>query len=398
MTINRFSFVISIFLGTTIFTQVFGGPREVATRMFTALTGSTLPLNDTTYRPNMENLIAQGNFDGAAQVATGHPGHGFYNIVLKQFAAPMSNRGESARVPLNDFMALVIGAVRDNRDFRDVLTQDIYYYTDLVLHPELNTAPNTLTSFSNSSNSHFEELDSKRIDLFTYLDPKTQSGSLSVTDAAGLLTTRAWAYAHLQAGTNRRAIEFSLQEFLCRTLESVRNTSVSDDRVRRDVDRAPGGVPETYQVTCRGCHSIHDALGGAYAYFDWSMSGTRITQGSSPVAKMNQNATVFPGGFITSNNSWVSRFSTAQETELGLSSAIPKSGNGIKALGMMLANARTFASCMSTRVFRNVCGRDPTSTEVSSTITTLTNDFIASTYRLKLLFEKASSLEACVGR
>ena len=40
--------------------------------------------------------------------------HSFYNVTLKNFAAPWTNRDQSVFVPLNDYIATVIGMIRDD--------------------------------------------------------------------------------------------------------------------------------------------------------------------------------------------------------------------------------------------------------------------------------------------
>ena len=61
----------------------------------------------------------------AALIATDNPS--FYNVTLKNFVAPWTNRDQAVFVPLNDYTATVIGMVRDDVDFRNVLYGDILY-------------------------------------------------------------------------------------------------------------------------------------------------------------------------------------------------------------------------------------------------------------------------------
>ena len=44
--------------------------------------------------------------------------YNFYNVTLKNFAAPWTNRDQSVFVPLNDYIATVIGMIRDDRAFQ----------------------------------------------------------------------------------------------------------------------------------------------------------------------------------------------------------------------------------------------------------------------------------------
>ena len=51
----------------------------------------------------------------------------FYNVTLKNFAAPWTNRDQSVFVPLNDYIATVIGMIRDDIPFNELLSRDIIY-------------------------------------------------------------------------------------------------------------------------------------------------------------------------------------------------------------------------------------------------------------------------------
>jgi len=79
----------------------------------------------------MANDIATGGSAGllqAAQVATDPAtGPDFYNVTLKEFVNPWTNRNQSAFVPFNDYTATVIGMVRDDVPFNTVLSADILY-------------------------------------------------------------------------------------------------------------------------------------------------------------------------------------------------------------------------------------------------------------------------------
>src|SRR5450759_5381393 len=63
--------------------------------------------------------IAGGNALAAAQLATSDPS--FYNVVLKNFVTPWSNRDQTVFAPLNDYTATVIGMVRDDVAFNTCL-------------------------------------------------------------------------------------------------------------------------------------------------------------------------------------------------------------------------------------------------------------------------------------
>jgi len=105
----------------------FADPAAVASKMFSRLTGTPLFVDDPR-RVEMETAIVAGDLVSAAKIATQDPG--FYNVTLRRWAAPMSNRGLSPRVQLNDFTAIIVGLTRDDLDFRLALTGDIRYVAD----------------------------------------------------------------------------------------------------------------------------------------------------------------------------------------------------------------------------------------------------------------------------
>ncbi len=61
--------------------------------------------------------------------------HDFYNVTVRNFAQPMSNKPQSLFVPLNDYTATIIGMVRDNVPFNTVLSADLIYIGNGSLLP-----------------------------------------------------------------------------------------------------------------------------------------------------------------------------------------------------------------------------------------------------------------------
>jgi hypothetical protein len=115
----------------------------------------------------------------------------FYNVTLKNFAAPWTNRDQTLFTPLNDYTATVIGMIHDEVPFTDVLSADLVY----VGAPGLG-----LPAYSMSSNAHYQQLEEQGIDLKGNLVPVAQSAVSSLPPAAtaGVMTTRAAARAFFQ--------------------------------------------------------------------------------------------------------------------------------------------------------------------------------------------------------
>ena len=61
----------------------------------------------------------------------------FYNVTLKNFAAPWTNEAQTVFTPLNDYSATVIGTIRDGLDFRRILYDDLLYIGNAGVTPAL---------------------------------------------------------------------------------------------------------------------------------------------------------------------------------------------------------------------------------------------------------------------
>lgn len=366
------------------------GPPELATQIFRKLNGYVLPQG--TVRTQMEGLITQGRMVDAAHIAT--EDDAFYNVTLAAWAAALSNREEDAKAPVNDFITMVVGHVRDGRDARELLYENFTYVGN---HRDTNypcTGAGCSYNYSDPD-AHFDALTNSRINLRRFLVRQTpQWPSVAAADSAGVLTSRQWARAHFNAGTNRRAVQYALQEFLCSPIAELMAPAMPDiyyNRIRRDVDRAPGGDANTFRTTCRGCHGPMDAFGGAFAFFDNAIPPQQLRV----VPKMNQNGTVFAAGYVTTDNSWLNYFTQDQNASLGWRGA--KSGYGVRSLGQAIANSEAFSKCMAKRVFRSMCSRDPKLAE-NPIILTLAQSFEGNNYDLRRLFEEASVLPNCIGK
>ncbi len=323
------------------------GPREQAYRIFNRLNG---------YPPSqeklaeLEGLVNGGNIKDAALAAIDDANGGFYNLTLKTYVARWTNRDKSPRVPMNDFTATIIGMVRDEVPMTEVLSGDIVYTGNVPAIP----------AYSLANNLHYEFLDTQGSKLHQVLQKSAQSTltTLPPDAIAGVMSTRGWADAYYNAGTNRRAVEATLEVFLCSSLESLNDTTRADFRVRKDVTRAPGGDSSLFRNRCAGCHSGMDAFGGAFAFYDWDETTTAMTYSPGQVrAKMTRNSSEFPAGFQTTDDSWMNNWMEGQNSKLGWKGAA--TGTGAKSYGEMLANTDAFAGCLAKRAFEVVCLHKP---------------------------------------
>ncbi len=360
------------------------GPREQAERIHDRLAG--VPASDAVITQMAAML--PGNPAGAAQIAMQNPN--FYAVTLKNFAAPWTNRDRSAFVPLNDYITLVIGMVRDDVPFNQILSGDLLYVA-----PGVSPAP------AANSNAHFEALETRmRNPAFNQseLTQTTQSGTYGLPPAAtaGAITTRAASEAFFVAGTNRAMFRFTLVNHLCMDMEQVLDTSVTPDQIRQDVSRSPGGDSRVFMNNCIGCHSGMDPLARAFAYYNYDTTTTRLeyTPGVVQPKYFNNNKT-FPDGFVTPDDAWNNHWRQGQNARIGWSSALPGAGQGAKSLGQELAATQAFAQCQVKKVFKAVCLHDAVDQADRDQVATMTTTFENNNFSLRRVF--ADSAGYCMG-
>ena len=351
----------------------------------------------------MEAMITGGDDLGAALLASQAPE--FYHVTLKNHVAPWTNRDGDVFVPLNDYTATVIGLVRDDADFRDVLSGDVVYIGSGSGVPAYN--PN--------NNAHHEALENTGVDLKANLQAVTQSSvsPLPADATAGVMTTRQAARAFFIDGTNRAMLRFTLMNHLCHDLEQLQDITRVPDRIRQDVSRSPGGDSRIFLNNCIGCHSGMDPLAQGFAYYDFvydrannpsavagtiSYNGAGTTDpatGTRVEAKYFNNDTTFAQGFVTPNDQWSNYWRAGANALLGWDQGSPGQGSGAKSLGQELANSEAFASCHVEQVFTNVCLRPPQDAADHAQINAMTGSFKANGYNLRRVF--AESATYCKG-
>lgn len=322
----------------------------------------------------MENAINQtpgiGGLENAASIAI--QSDYFYNLVLKNWLKPLSNVERSKRVPLNDFVATIIGAIRDSdqpgKPFSRILYDDLVYVGPAMGNENFN--------FRRNSNSHYAAIEDNRLNLQTALQEKKQSENNNtetnvtnnnrmdnqnvlvngINGAAGVFTLRQAGLAFYSAGTNRRVTRYAFMNFMCHDFEDLHDTTVPDFRVRRDVERNPGGDARTFKNTCVGCHAGQDALGGAFAYYEWVSNNRLRFQPGNVQQKMNK-LPAFDEGHVTTDDSWINLWAFGQNASLGWRGSVD--GNGPAEFGQMLSKSRAFSVCMAKKVFKLVCIKSP---------------------------------------
>ena len=402
-TSNHWSFSVIAVLSLTMASQgVVAGAREQAKRMHDRLTG--VPPTEAV----LNDLASQVSTDpvGAAMKILSPPpsdplfdeyrksARNFYSVTLKNMVTPWTNEAQTVFAPLNDYTATVIGMVRDNVPFNELLSANIVYVG----------APGVVTSaYSMSNNTHYEQLEDQAIDLSDNTKlvrmAQTDVTDLPANATAGIMTTRAAARAFYVDGTNRAMFRFTILNHFCNDLEQIKDNSRSPDRVRQDVSRSPGADSRIYMNACVACHAGMDPLAQAYAYYEWQYTGDEeedkdqgrlVYTESSVQPKYLINADTFKYGFVTTDDRWDNYWREGPNSLLGWDTSLPGSGNGAKSMGRELANSDIFASCQVKKVYRTVCFREPTVSELTST----TSSFKAG-YNLKQVFAQAAA--DCMG-
>lgn len=313
----------------------------------------------------------------------------FYDVTLKNFAMPWTNRDQTVFAPLNDYVATVIGMVRDDVPFNGLLSEDILY---------VGRAGLGLPAVSPSSNAHYEALEAGGASLKDALVRTTQSAATGLPPeaTAGVMTSRAASEAFFVAGTNRAMFRFTLLNHLCVDLEQVQDPTRPTDRIRQDVSRSPGGDSRVFLNNCVACHSGMDPLAQAFAYYDYDEEAGHLVYSPGQVRpKYFNNDQTFRPGFVTPDDRWDNYWRQGRNALLGWDASLPGQGQGAKSLGRELAGTERFARCQVEKVFRNVCFRPPSDAEDRQRVDSMTASFKANGYRLKRVFAEAATY--CMG-
>ncbi len=396
----------------------------------------------------MAQKILEGKTDEAAFEAMNHIK--FYQSTLTHMFNPLSNPDRSSDLPLNDFSATVVGIVYNNEAFDQALYGDFFYKGEDALSVyDINGGPVNLngdpdiridngtppsgfirpifrrggndTDIRYDTNQHYADLEKipnwptrlvKRSQVSMHAKLRTDE-RYNVEDVMGLMTTRQAGLSYFNAGTNRRPLRFAFKYFLGYDLEQLHDASRPDVRVRREVDRSPGGNSLTYQQECRGCHAGMDALAGAFAYYDFNNDRNAYNrsalQGAPNGNKQYRQNNVYPQGYLLVDNTWVNLWVDGPNAKLGW--RVPagmsnvNSGTGARSLGMMLAATEAFSENMASIVFNRICLREPTPAEATS-LKSVARDFengfsnysafqAAGAYNFRALWARVSTM--CFG-
>jgi hypothetical protein len=356
------------------------GAREQAKRIHDRIAGvpPTQQVLD-----QMEALVAANDAAGAARIAMQAPS--FYTATLKNWITPWTNREQSVFAPLNDYTATVIGIIRDDKDYRSVLTGDILY-----------VGGSGFPAYSPTDNNLYQQLEDQDVNLGdpNKLVESTQSAhtGLPAAATAGVMTTRAAAQSFFIAGTNRAMFRFTLISQMCKDMEQVHDVSLPPDRIRQDVSRSPGGDSRVFLNNCIGCHSGMDPMAQAFAYYNFDATTGRLEYTDGQVQpKYLINSDNFKFGYVTQTDGWSNYWREGQNSVLGWSSSLPGTGSGAKSMGEELANSDQFARCQVEKVFKTVCLRPPVDANDRAEVDSVISQFRGGGYKMKDVFAQTAA-------
>jgi len=372
----------AVALAVCVAGSAFAGPlqRAQAKRIHDRIAG--VPPSEQVL-DQMEALINSNDAVGAARVAM--QARTFYTTTLKNWITPWTNRDQTVFAPLNDYTATVIGMVRDDVDFRQVLSGDLLY-----------VGGSGLPAYSPANNELYQQMEDQDVDLSKpdVLVASTQSAHTGIpaTATAGVITTRGAAQAFFVAGTNRAMFRFTMLNHMCKDMEQVHDVNLPPDRIRQDVSRSPGGDSRLFLNNCIGCHSGMDPLAQAFAYYNYDETSGRIEYTEGQVQpKYLINMDNFKPGYITKGDGWNNYWRQGANTVLGWNGSLPGSGNGAKSMGTELANSAQFARCQVEKVFKAVCLHPPVDGADRTKVNDIIGVFRNGGYKLKDVFAETAA-------
>ncbi len=379
---------------------------QKARAMWLSLTGTVVPLCDDRLK-RMEIYIRSGRVDKAADVAISDPL--FYNVRVRDMAAKICTRDATLRTDINDCIATIVGATRDGLDIAEMITGNFYYMIDVNkvgVSRRNSINRNNVVNDMLRSNRHYEQIKNfqlsmfhvlKRVDGQQIVDLSDQSRARPAVDPAGIITSRAYMMAHAVAGTNRRLVEKTFQNFLCAPITEWADNTVSDRFVGRDVDRAPGADPQKYHITCKGCHAPMDSMRGAFARVNFDNNFYQYSL-TSIQGKMNRARDTTPDlFFLVTDDSFDSQaIYGANSARFGFRGFTR--GQGMNQYAQMLAESDAYGKCMVTQAFRTACGREPQRDEEKNLVLAIAQKLDRLDKRnLSYAFKQLAMRKECVG-
>lgn len=417
-----------------------------AQNMYFRITGVKVPFSNQTLI-DMAKLVEGKDTISAAKTAA--RSLDFYNVNLRDFFAPKSVRSESKDVPPNDFIFMGIANTAMDRSYKEmvrgdfsiefkpltslnngvagvsttftrptgILLRDLRFEcvggSNCIATPNANNRVVGRQIVPNQLSNNGVEIEGNiriaRVPNTTNLDIQRRAGTTPVP-AAGALTSEQFLSEHAVAGTNRRLVTETIEEFLCKRMNDWRSGDerLSDHQVTRDIPRAPGGDPLAYHNECRTCHAGGlDGFRKAFAGFDYTMNAVTYTSGAAPKL-LNQNFDTLPantpppnpfGAYMRDNGgfqNWENQaiYGTIG-TYFGWNGAL--TGVGVSSFGELVANSEAFKTCAVQQVWNQICASSLNGVEGEGIQRTLANTFGNDNHNLRNLYVNVVLHPLCNG-
>ena len=323
----------------------------------------------------MVELLQVGKVQEAAMLATEHPF--FYDYKLPALFTPWSNATGDAGLNYNDMVLTMVGMVRDDVPFNQVLSADLFYTT--YDYEAKEVLPGISVKEKLKQHKQSEHLH-----------------KLRPAGISGVLSTTGFGQAFYNAGTNRRATAAVLKNFLCHEIEELRDKKTPANWVRQDVGRTPAGDPNLFYERCVSCHAGLDALSGWTVYYDQTRyDSSRVHE---KIIKNNllkpENKDEGRNYTLTKNqnDSFTNLWTEGKNASLGWRGET--SGRGAKEFGEMMTRSKAFSSCMARHVYKSVCYLDPEKGDAQTKKEQLAEKFEKDNYNMRKLF--AATAAACL--
>ncbi len=382
-------------------------PTVLANRLASRL-GGFLPQATIT---NMATHIQNGDFIGAAQLATASTTYG--DSFLFNLVAPMCTLANSTNVPSNPCIATLQYIAWNNKPWTDAL--DGTYVAEFTFPSGVTGATAAPTN-----NNHWQAATTAYLaGQMSYVSnmttvPQTTLNPLA-TDPMGVMTVYQAAFDAANMGTNRRFVEILMQNFLGVTLDSIRDSSFGvmgsapEMRIRQDVNAlAPDAA--TFSNTCATCHGGIDGMAAAFNFTDYTTNNTTNTSQLTTlastskviVAKLVQREQLHVGspGFIESKNtpelnSWVINY---KNSPYGTFAWGATSGVGANELGQSAAATDEFRINIINRIWQMACGEAVPSSEIPTVVGLANYMRTTAQDQVTPMVWQVATLPECLGR
>lgn len=359
-------------------------PRQLAVKLHNLLAGTN---PSTANLAEMERLLMANDKMAAAAIATNQDN--FINVTVRSYFAPMSNAVFNPVTRLNAFIATGMGFVRDNRPYTEIVTANVTYRVGA-----------TPADYNAANDTHYLNAENRNANLARELVAFPNQGrGTGYTDGAGLLTVDSEFRGNrsFDGGTNRRAYERAVYNFLGKPLDEFRISGLQTDRIRRDVSRDNAGNVNLFPKECSTCHTHMDPADSAFNCYDANANGSPIfPTGACTTNRFKATVNQTPPGFYESGYVEGSLGRTDDfELRNPLMGWKRAGGKGAREFGQAIAETDLFSENAVIRVWSIVCVNQELTDAEKVTMGKYFRGPLG--YNLRSLFQYIATLPKCLG-